>query len=114
MRAAEFDRVYDFACSPHSRRLFWLMYGWQALPFNRAAIPWSGTIPGTALLHDEPRRPAMHLIDRWNAQLRAAGVYGALRTDISWVARQVKTFNLPFRMSKPFVLISLDPGPGTI
>ena len=113
LKAAAFERVYDLDATPHSRRLFWLMYGRRALPLHRADIPWSGTIPGTALSYGDPRRNAMHLVDRWAAQLKIAGIGAVLRPDLSWVARQVESFTLPFRMTAPFVLISATPGPGT-
>ena len=113
LKAMPFARVYDLNATPQSRRLFWLMYGTRALPFKRGDIAWSGTIPGTALAHNDARRAAMHLVDRWAAQLKIAGIGAVLRPDLSWVARQVESFTLPFRMSAPFVLVSATPGPGT-
>jgi ADP-heptose:LPS heptosyltransferase len=56
LNAAAFERIYDLDDTPHSRRLFWLMFGRRALPFNRRQIPWSGGVPGTVLSHDDPRR----------------------------------------------------------
>ncbi len=111
LRESHFDRIYDLDATAHTRRLFWLLYGLDGLPFRRAALPWSGAIPGTALCHADLRRDAMHMVDRWAAQLRIAGISGVLRSDMSWVARQVKSFNVPFRMAEPFILVSLDPGP---
>lgn len=113
LNAAAFDRVYDLDATAHSRRLFWAMYGRRALPMNRGTIPWSGEIPGTALSYTDSRRTAMHLLDRWSAQLRLAGIGAVLRADMSWVARQVQAFNVPFRMTEPFVLLAPAPGPGT-
>ena len=110
--AAPFDRVYDLDGTAHSKRLFWLMYGRRALPLNSQTIAWSGTIPGTALSYADPRRHAMHLVDRWAAQLKVAGIGAVLRPDMSWVARQVKSFTVPFRMAEPFVMIAPAPGPG--
>ena len=112
LTAAPFDRVYDLDTSPHSRRLFWLMYGRQALPKSRGDIRWSGAISGSPLGHTDPRRAAMHLLDRWAAQLKIAGIGAVLRTDLSWVARHVESFSVPFRMTEPFVLIAPAPGPG--
>lgn len=111
LREQPFDRVYDFDASSHSKTLFWLMYGRRAL-FERNTIPWSGAIPGTALSHADPDYAAMHLIDGWTGQLRTADVHGVLRTDVSWVARQVHSFTMPFRMDEAFVLFSIDGGPG--
>ncbi len=110
--ATPFARVYDFDATPHSRRLFWLVYGARALPGKRRDIPWSGSIPGTALSDTDPRRAAKHLVDRWAAQLKIAGLGAPLRPDLSWVARQVESFTLPFSMTAPFVMMSATPGPG--
>ena len=55
----------------------------------------------------------MHTLDRWATQLAAAGISGLLRPDLSWVARNVQSFNVPFRMHEPFVLMSADSGPGS-
>jgi len=110
--AEPFDRVYDLDSTAHTMRLFWLMYGRQALPLNRKDIPWSGAVPGTALAYEDPRRAAMHLVDRWAAQLKIAGIAAVLRPDMSWVARHVQSFTVPFRMTEPFVMIAPAPGPG--
>ncbi len=111
LREQPFDRVYDFDASDHSKSVFWLMYGRRGF-FARNTLPWSGAIPGTALARTHPDHAAMHLVDGWTAQLRTAGVHGVLRTDVSWVARQVRSFTMPFRMDESFVLFSIDPGPG--
>jgi len=109
--ARTFDRIYDLEATPHTRRLFWLMHGWAG--FRRGDISWSGQISGEALSHDNPRRAAMHLVDRWAAQLKIAGIGAVSRPDLSWVARQVTSFAVPFRMAEPFVMIAPSPGPGT-
>jgi ADP-heptose:LPS heptosyltransferase len=111
LTAAQFTRVYDLDATPYTHRLFWLMFGLRA--FNRAGLAWSGHIPGTALFHDTPRRDAMHLADRWAAQLKVTGIAAVLRPDLSWVARHVQSFSVPFRMTEPFVLIAATPGPGS-
>jgi ADP-heptose:LPS heptosyltransferase len=108
LRLGQFTRVYDLDHDRHSTLLFRLMHGWPAAS-KKAQIPWSGVIGGTALAYTDTRRDAMHLVDRWTAQLRIAGVGGVLRPDLSWVARQVKSFSLPFRMNEPFVLLALTP-----
>jgi len=112
LQAQTFERIYDLNDTAHTRRLFWLMFGLRALPFNRRHIPWSGGVPGTELSHDDPRRGAMHLVDRWAAQLKIAGIGALLRPDLSWVARYVQSFTVPFRMNAPFVLVAATPGPG--
>jgi len=113
LEAAGFVRVYDLDATPHTKRLFWVMYGLRALPLSRRSIEWSGAIPGTLLNHDDPRRETMHLVDRWAAQLKLADIGLLHRPDLSWVARQVQSFNVPFRMNAPFTLISATPGPGS-
>ena len=42
-----------------------------------------------------------------------AGIGVILRPDLSWVARQVTAFAMPFRMHEPFVMIAPSSGPGT-
>jgi ADP-heptose:LPS heptosyltransferase len=111
LREQPFDRVYDFDASAHSKSLFWLMYGRRGF-FDRRSIPWSGAIPGTALDHGDPHHASMHLVDGWTAQLRTADVRGVLRTDLSWVARSVRAFTVPFRMEEAFVLLCVETGPG--
>lgn len=108
LRAAPFDRVYDLDCDRHSFFVFRLMHG--LLSQDRAAISWSGAIPGTQLAHTDPRRAAMHQADCWAAQLKVAGIPATLRPDLSWVARYVKSFTLPFRMTEPFVMVAATPG----
>jgi ADP-heptose:LPS heptosyltransferase len=110
--AQPFDRVYDLDGTAHSRRIFWALYGHGAFALNRKDIPWSGVMRGTAFAYEDPRREAMHLVDRWAAQLKIAGIGAVLRPDLSWVARQVTSFAVPFRMTEPFVIIAPSPGPG--
>ena len=38
-----------------------------------------------------------------------AGIPEVPATDLTWVARQVTRFNVPFRMDEPFVLFACDP-----
>lgn len=109
--AAPITRVYDLDFTAHSRRIFRLLYGWESL--NPRGLEWSGEFAGTALAHTDPRRGAMHLADRWAAQLKIAGIGAVLRPDLSWVARHVTSFAVPFRMAEPFVMIAASPGPGT-
>ena len=108
-----FACVYDLDGTPLSKRIFWLMYGLKGLPLRRKTLPWSGIIKNTALSHQNAQWNAMHTTDRWATQLAAAGISGLHKPDLSWVARNVQSFEVPFRMHKPFVLISLDPGPSS-
>ena len=59
------------------------------------------------MFHNNPRKK-MHLIDRMQDQLRAAGVFKHLPADVSWTARQVREFSAPFRMNQPFAMLCLD------
>ena len=113
LREPLFDRVYDLDASAKSKRLFWLINGLQGLPLRRKRLPWSGVIKHTALAHKSAHWNAMHSADRWAAQLAAAGISGLHRPDLSWIARNVRSFDVPFRMHEPFVLISVNAGPGS-
>jgi ADP-heptose:LPS heptosyltransferase len=113
LRSQSFDRVYDLDASAQSALIFWLMFGLRGLPLRRRHLPWSGVIKHTALANKNAHRDAMHSADRWAAQLAAAGISGIHRPDLSWVARNVQSFNVPFRMQEPFVLVSADAGSGS-
>ena len=113
LRRQAFDRVYDLDASASSTRIFWLMYGLRGFPPVRRHLPWSGTIKNTALTHGSVHWSSMHTVDRWVAQLASAGIPGVLRPDLSWVARNVRSFNVPFRMNEPYVLMAVDTGPGS-
>jgi ADP-heptose:LPS heptosyltransferase len=108
LRSTTFARVYDFAHSRASAFYFRLMHGFRIAPARRQLLPWSGDIGGAAFYHDKPRKGAMHLVDRLQDQLRAAGVHEFLPTDVSWAARQVREFSAPFRMNQPFAMLCLD------
>lgn len=53
----------------------------------------------------------MHVRDQWAHQLRLAGIPVVPATDLSWVARRVTSFNVPFRMNEPYLLVAVDRGP---
>lgn len=108
LRSATIVRVYDFEQSLTSRLYFYLMHGWPIAADALKHIQWSGDVAGTALFHDNPRKTQMHLIDRRQDQLRAAGVFEHLPADVSWAARQVREFSAPFRMNQPFAIVCLD------
>ena len=72
------------------------------------------TVPGgdcsdAATPHRQTGQGAVHLVDRVAAQLLRAGIPEVPATDLTWVARQVTSFNIPFRMTEPFVLFACDP-----
>jgi ADP-heptose:LPS heptosyltransferase len=108
LRSVSFARVYDFEHSRSSALYFRLMHGWRIAPEALGRIAWSGDMPGTALYHDKPRKTGMHVVDRLQDQLRAAGVYEFLPADVSWAARQVREFSAPFRLNQPFAMLCLD------
>lgn len=112
LRTRTWTRVYDLDCDRHSTHLFWLIYGRRALSAARAALPWSGAIPGTALAWTDPHRPQMHVRDQLSYQLRVAGIPVVPAPELSWVARRVTAFNVPFRMNEPYIIVAVEPGAG--
>ena len=87
MRRCRFDRVYDLENS--SRTGFYF----QALkPF---APEWSGSAAGASLRHRNPRRGAMHVLERNAEQLCDAGIWPDAPTapgsapppDLSWILK---------------------------
>jgi ADP-heptose:LPS heptosyltransferase len=112
LRSRDWARVYDLDGNRHSTHLFWLLYGRRALSPARNCLAWSGVIPGTFLAWTDPHRAQMHVRDQWAHQLRVARIPVVPATDLSWVARRVTSFNVPFRMNEPYLLIAMDRGPG--
>ena len=67
VRGGKYQRVYDLETSAGTNMLF------QALrPFPP---PWSGTAAGCSLPHRNPKRGAMHPLERRAEQLRDAGIW---------------------------------------
>ena len=91
LRAKGFVAGYDLEDTPLS----------QALRAMMPSIPWSTPVAS----------PSVHLRDRLAAQIRAAGLGELLPHDLTWVARRVTGFDLPLKMTDPFVLIAADPSP---
>jgi ADP-heptose:LPS heptosyltransferase len=112
LRSRDWARVYDLDGNRHSTHLFWLLYGRRAFSSGRSLLAWSGVIPGTYLAWSDPHRAQMHLRDQWANQLRVGGIPVMPATDLSWVARRVTSFNVPFRMNEPYLIVAVDPGPG--
>lgn len=112
LRTVTWSRVYDLDGNRHSRHLFWLLYGRRAFSAERASLPWSGVIRGTALAWTDPHRERMHLRDQWVHQLRVADIQIVPAAELSWVARRVTAFNVPFKMNEPYILVAVEPGPG--
>jgi len=108
LRSVTFARIYDLEQSLTTRIYFHLIFGLRIPPEILKNIPWSGHVAGTAFYHNNPRKSGMHMNDRLQDQLRGAGVYEVLHSDVSWAARQVRDFSAPFRMNQAFAMISLD------
>ena len=67
LRAGRYDRVYDLQTSDRSnayRLLFWPRFP-----------EWSGIAPGASHPHANPRRDAMHTLERQAEQLQHAGIW---------------------------------------
>jgi len=104
LRTANFVRVYDLDGGPRGRFFFRLMYGWGG-DARHARAAWSSPGPDDAI----KGRTAVHLVDRLEVQLLRAGIPEVPANDLTWVARHVTSFRIPFRMNEPFVLFACDP-----
>lgn len=91
-----FSRIYDFDGGARSRLLCRLIHGWRAQPAERG---WS-----------LPAAQGMHIADRMAQQLIADGIVDVPPPDLGWVARTVKSYSTPFKMTEPFALICADAG----
>jgi len=111
LRALNTACVYDFGDPARSRWLFRLKHGWRLPRTAMSAISWSGQIPGTALYDSRAELSGMHIVDRVARQLTDAGVGDVPLPELSWVARTVRSFSAPFKMSEPYALIGVDDGP---
>jgi ADP-heptose:LPS heptosyltransferase len=90
LRAADFARVYDLQTSSRSSAYFHL--------FGPGARPdWNGIARGASHPHDNPRRDAMHTVERQADQLRRSGIASVPLPDLSWAAADVTRFALPGR-----------------
>lgn len=99
LRAARFARVYDLQTSSRSSRYRWLV--------GRDA-EWSGIAPGCSHPHANPRRDAMHTIERQREQLEMAGITHFPEPDIAWLDADLSRFALPDR----FCLLIPGASPG--
>ena len=92
-----FDRVYDLQTSARSRRYYRLMrLGGIG---NGRRLEWSGVARGCSHPHKNPRRDAMHTVDRVAEQLRAAGIADIPAPMLDWIDADVSRFNLPGRFA---------------
>jgi ADP-heptose:LPS heptosyltransferase len=94
LRRANFARIYDLQTSARSSFYFSLMG-----PGKRP--DWSGIAPGCALPHANPKRDAMHTIDRQRDQLAMAGISEVPLPNLDWATADLERFKLP----DPYVLL---------
>jgi ADP-heptose:LPS heptosyltransferase len=87
LRRGRFDRVYDLQTSQRSAR-YWSLMG---------RPEWSGHVEGCSHPDLDPKRDALHTIERQAGQLAAAGIEKVPLTDLSWVAASATRFSLPPR-----------------
>jgi ADP-heptose:LPS heptosyltransferase len=88
LAGGRFDRVYDLQTSARSSQYYRL--------FPRASRPeWSGIATGCSHPDRDPRRNALHDIDRQLGQLRQAGIIQVPPIDLTWSRGDIGRFNLP-------------------
>jgi ADP-heptose:LPS heptosyltransferase len=93
LRNGDFQRVYDLQTSSRSSRYFHLL---APYPFGGGKRPeWSGIARGASHPHANPRRDAMHTLDRQADQLAMAGIANVSPPDLAWAAADIARFNLP-------------------
>ena len=85
-----FDMVYDLQTSRRSSRYHFLA----------GRPPWSGIAAGATHPHANPRRNAMHTIERQRDQLRMAGIADFAVPDIAWMAEAP-----PEPLPKPYAML---------
>src|SRR5579875_3320287 len=88
-RLRGFDFTYDLQTSGRSARYFLLA----------GRPPWSGIAPGCSHPHANPRRNAMHTIERQRDQLRMAGIMAFPDPDLSWLTSGKLPTGLPDRFA---------------
>lgn len=92
LRAGEFDRVYDLQTSERTGWYYLLMGG--AL---KRTPEWSGIAPFCSHPHANPKRDAMHTVERQADQLQQAGIDSVGPPDLSFLRADVARFRLPPR-----------------
>lgn len=91
LRAARFERVYDLQTSSRSSWYFHLM--------QPGAPEWSGIAWGCSHPHANPRRAAMHTLDRQAEQLLMAGIPETPLPDLAFARADLSRFALPERFA---------------
>ena len=79
IRTAKYDMVYDLEGSSRTGNYFQGLRPWPP--------HWSGPIAGASHRYADADRPQMHPLDRYEAQLRAAGIVvnGSFVPELNWV-----------------------------
>ena len=94
---AGFDFVYDLQTSGRSSQYFFLA----------GRPPWSGIVSGGSHPHANPRRDAMHTLERQREQLATAGVADFPPPDLSWLLH-----GPALEVPTPYVLLVPGAAPG--
>lgn len=92
LNGREFQRVYDLQTSGRSTFYYELF-----MPNLRPE--WSGIARRSSHPHKNPKRDAMHTIDRQREQLRMAGIDDTGEADFSFLKGDLARFNLPGRFA---------------
>jgi ADP-heptose:LPS heptosyltransferase len=88
LAGGRFDRVYDLQTSGRSAQYYRL--------FPRGTRPeWSGIAAGCSHPDRDPRRDALHDIDRQLGQLRQVGIAQVPPVDLAWSQGDIGRFDLP-------------------
>ncbi|MBC6441227.1 MAG: glycosyltransferase family 9 protein [Rhodospirillales bacterium] len=87
LNEGRFDRVYDLQTSDRSCAYHRL--------FKRPRPQWSGIARGCSHPQANPKRDAMHTVERQADQLRMAGIDDVPPPDLSMVTADVSGFDLP-------------------
>jgi ADP-heptose:LPS heptosyltransferase len=90
LRAGRFDRVYDLQTSPRTAKYRWMV---------GRAVEWSGVAPGCSHPQTNPRRDAMHTLERQRDQLEAAGITRFPAPELGWLDGDITRFGLPERFA---------------
>ncbi len=91
LRKGGFTRVYDLQTSGRSSAYFCL--------FSWPKPEWSGIVRGCSHPHHNPKRDAMHTIERQREQLADAGIAAVPPPDISWLDGDIGGLGLPPRFA---------------
>lgn len=87
-RRSQFDRVYDLQTSKRTG-LYYKFFGPGKMP------EWSGIAQGCSHPQTSPERTAMHIFDRFEDQLKVAGISDIPLPNVDWAQTGISKFNLP-------------------